>query len=260
MLPLLPEREQKPRPYGVTMVMDKGLGMRQARDLVETSGHLIDFLKLGFGTSLVTNNTQEKVGLYREHDMKVYVGGTLFEAFLIRDRLDDYLRFIDRLGCDTIEISDGSMQIEADRKCDLIEQLSKKYIVVSEVGSKDSDVMFDTDHWITSMKNELSAGSTYVIGEARESGTVGIYEKNGSANDHLIQTIIDKIPTKRIIWEAPLKSQQAWFIRLLGPNVNLGNIGPSEIAALETLRLGLRGDTFFDFLPEELNKYKLSGD
>ncbi len=255
MLPLLPEREQKPRPYGVTMVMDKGLGIRQARDLVETSGHLIDFLKLGFGTSMVTKNTQEKVALYRDYDMKVYVGGTLFEAFLIRDRLDDYLRFIDQLGCDTIEISDGSILIEAERKCALIEKLSKKYTVLSEVGAKDSEVMCDTEHWIKSMEDELSAGSSYVIGEARESGTVGIYEKNGSANDHLIQTIIGKIPTMRIIWEAPLKSQQAWFIRLLGPNVNLGNIAPSEIAALETLRLGLRGDTFFDFLPDEMNKF-----
>ncbi len=257
MLPYLPKRAEKPRLCGVTMVMDKGLGIREARDLVETSGHLIDFLKLGFGTSMVTRNTQEKVALYREYDMKVFVGGTLFEAFLIRDRLEDYLRFIDKLGCDTIEISDGSMQIEADRKCALIERLSEKYTVVSEVGAKDADVVLDTEYWISSMEHELSAGSSFVIGEARESGTVGIYEKNGSADVHLIRDIIEKVPAERIIWEAPLKSQQIYFIRLLGHNVNLGNIAPSEIAALETLRLGLRGDTFFDFLPSEMNTYKL---
>ncbi len=258
MLPLLPERTQKPRSNGVTMVMDKGLGIRQARDLVETSGHLIDFLKLGFGTSLVTKNIQEKIKLYQEYDMKVCVGGTLFEAFLIRDRLDDYLRFINDLGCDTIEVSDGSIQMESERKCALIEQLSKKYTVVSEVGAKDSEVVLDTSHWIQSMENELSAGSSFVIGEARESGTVGIYEKNGSADDQLIRNIISKVPQERIIWEAPLKSQQTWFVRLLGANVNLGNIAPSEIAAVETLRLGLRGDTFFEFLPQEMDKHKLS--
>ena len=258
MLPLLPERTAKPRSKGVTMVMDKGLGIRQARDLVETSGHLIDFMKLGFGTSVVTRNVQEKVELYREYDMKVYLGGTLFEAFLIRDRLDDYLRFVDQLGCDAIEISDGAMQIDPDKKCELISKLSQKYTVVSEVGAKDSDVVIDTNQWIKSMNQELSAGSSFVIGEARESGTVGIYARNGSADVQLIQSIMGKVPTDRIIWEAPLKSQQVWFIQLLGANVNLGNISPTEIAALETLRLGLRGDTFFDFLPEALQKQKLS--
>lgn len=258
MLPLLPERTEKPRSKGVTMVMDKGLGIRQARDLVESSGHLIDFMKLGFGTSVVTRNVQEKVALYREYDMKVYLGGTLFEAFLVRDRLDNYLRFVDQLGCDAIEISDGAMQIDPDKKCELISKLSPKYTVVSEVGAKDSDVVINTDQWIKSMNQELSAGSSFVIGEARESGTVGIYARNGSADEQLIKSIIGKVPADKIIWEAPLKSQQVWFIKLLGANVNLGNISPTEIAALETLRLGLRGDTFFDFLPEALQKQKLS--
>ncbi len=239
------------------MVMDKGLGIRQAHDLAETGGHLIDFLKLGFGTSYVSKNVKEKVKIYREHNMNVCPGGTLFEAFYIRNRLDDYLRYVDEIGCDAVEVSDGSVFIEEEEKCRIIERLASEYIVVSEVGAKESDVHIDTSVWINSMLSELAAGSNYVIGEARESGTVGIYEKNGSADDSLIQNIINAVPAEKIIWEAPLKAQQIWFIRLLGANVNLGNIAPAEIAPLETLRLGLRGDTFFEFLPEEYQKCKL---
>ncbi len=237
--------------------MDKGLGVRQAHDLAETSGHLIDFLKLGFGTSYVSNKVREKVKVYRDHGMKVFVGGTLFEAFYVRNLIDDFLRYVNLLGCDAVEISDGSVFIADEEKCRIIERLASEYTVVSEVGAKETDVHLDTSVWINSMLNELAAGSSYVIGEARESGTVGIYEQNGSADDPLIQDIIKAVPAEKIIWEAPLKAQQIWFIRLLGANVNLGNIAPTEIAPLETLRLGLRGDTFFEFLPEEYQKYKL---
>lgn len=259
MLAFIPERQEKPRTHGITMVMDKGLGIRQAHDLAETSGHLIDFLKLGFGTSYVSKKVKEKVKIYRDHNMKVHTGGTLFEAFYMRNRLDDFLRYVNGLGCDAVEISDGSVFIEEEEKCRIIERLASEFIVVSEVGAKESDVHIDNTVWINSMLSELSAGSSFVIGEARESGTVGIYEKNGSADKLLIQDIIDAVPPEKIIWEAPLKAQQTWFIKLLGPNVNLGNISPAEIAPLETLRLGLRGDTFFDFLPEEFQKYKIKG-
>lgn len=258
MITLLPDRTQKPRTSGITMVMDKGLGLRQAHDIAETYGHLIDFMKLGFGTSLVCKLVKEKVNIYKDKDMLVFVGGTLFEAFYIRNKLDDYIRYINDLGCNAVEISDGSIAIDESEKCRLIEKFSKNYVVVSEVGAKDDDVMIDTGTWIKSMQEELLAGSSFVIGEARESGTVGIYEKNGSADDQLINSILHSVPREKIIWEAPLKSQQTWFIKLLGANVNLGNIAPTEVAALETLRLGLRGDTFFDFLPSELQKYKLS--
>jgi phosphosulfolactate synthase len=258
MLSLLPEREQSPRKTGVTMVMDKGLGVRQAQDLAETTGHLIDFLKLGFGTSVACRKVDEKVKIYRDHGIKVYVGGTLFEAFYVRDQLEAYVKFIDNLGCDAVEISDGSIMMHEDEKCSIIEKLSKKYTVVSEVGAKDSEVLLESGTWATSMHNELAAGSSFVIGEARESGTVGIYEKSGKADTGLIFDILKKVPGEKIIWEAPLKSQQVWFIKQLGSNVNLGNIAPAEVAALETLRLGLRGDTFFDFLPEGFNNYKLT--
>ncbi len=239
------------------MVMDKGLGLRQAQDLVETSGHLIDFIKLGFGTSLVCRQVKDKAWLYREHDIKVFVGGTLFEAFLIRDQLDEYLGYIEELGCDAVEISDGCIRMDHEEKCRIIRQLAEDYTVVSEVGAKADDVVMAAGDWVQAMNKELEAGSSFVIGEARESGTVGIYGKDGCADEALIQEIVARVPGEKVIWEAPAKHQQTWFIQLLGANVNLGNIAPAEIAALETLRLGLRGDTFFNFLPEHFNERKL---
>ncbi len=257
MIRLLPERKEKPRHSGVTMVMDKGLGLRQAQDLVETSGHLIDFIKLGFGTSLVTSQTKDKAWLYREHDIKVYVGGTLFEAFMVRDQFDEYLAYIEELGCDAAEISDGCIRMDHEEKCRIIRQLTEDYTVVSEVGAKSGEVVFAAGDWVEAMNRELEAGSSFVIGEARETGTVGLYDKDGCADEALIQEILAQVPREKVIWEAPAKHQQTWFIRLLGSDVNLGNIAPAEIAALETLRLGLRADTFFDFLPDHLKERKL---
>ncbi len=257
MLDLLPDRETKPRKAGVSMVMDKGLGIRQAEDLAETAGHLIDFLKLGFGTSYVSNKASEKVKCYRQHQMKVFVGGTLLEAFLLRDQLDAYLRYVNKLGCDTIEVSDGSIKLPHDEKCRLIERLAGDFTVLSEVGAKNCQVSMDADSWAACMQKELEAGSSFVIAEARESGTVGIYGKEGAADEGLIQSIINEVSSEKVIWEAPLKKQQVWFIKTFGANVNLGNIAPAEIVALETLRVGLRGDTLFDFLPEKLKQYKL---
>lgn len=238
------------------MVMDKGIGIRQAEDLAETAGHLIDFLKLGFGTAYVSKNAAEKVKLYQENHMHVFVGGTLLEAFLLRDQLDDYLRFVQKLGCDTIEVSDGSIRLPHDEKCRLIERLSGDFTVLSEVGAKDCAVSLDADAWTACMQKELDAGSRFVIAEARESGTVGIYGKEGAADQALIKSILQEVGQEKVIWEAPLKQQQVWFIQSFGANVNLGNIAPAEIVALETLRVGLRGDTFFDFIPEAFKQHK----
>ncbi|MBN2637723.1 MAG: phosphosulfolactate synthase [Bacteroidales bacterium] len=253
-LNFLPERTKMPRTGGITMVMDKGLGMRQAEDMVETAGNLIDFLKLGFGTSYVNPNVKDKIALYQRNGIKVYPGGTLFEAFCIRNQFDDYRRFVEKLGFDSVEISDGSMTLNHDKKCEYIRVLSKEYTVVSEVGSKVAGLEIPIKDWIIQMKSELEAGSFKTIAEARESGTVGIYDLNGKANYELISEISKHLPFESIIWEAPLKSQQAWFIKHFGANVNLGNIAPSEIIPMETLRLGLRGDTFLDFLPDELKE------
>jgi phosphosulfolactate synthase len=232
--------------------MDKGLSTREAENLVENCADLIDFIKLGFGTSFVSNNLEIKIKLFHEAGIKVYLGGTLFEAFLIRDALDNYLKVLDKFGLTTMEISDGSIVLDHDKKCELIARLSKNYTVLSEVGSKEEGIFISPGKWISMMKTELQAGSFKVIGEARESGTVGIYRPNGTAHTMLINKILAAVDKDDIIWEAPKKPQQVWFIKQLGANVNLGNIGPEEVIPLETLRLGLRGDTFFTFLPEQL--------
>jgi phosphosulfolactate synthase len=182
----------------------------------------------------------------------VYCGGTLFEAFYVRNDLKGYLKYVRGLGIDCIEISDGSMVIPHDEKCNLIATLSKDFRVLSEVGSKEEGILISPNKWIRMMQNELAAGSWKVIAEARESGTVGIYRPNGSAHVQLIKRILANVALEDILWEAPKKPQQVWFIKQFGANVNLGNIGPEDIIPLETLRMGLRGDTFFEYLPERL--------
>lgn len=250
----LPEREIKPRKIGITMVMDKGISLRQAQDFIDTSSDFVDFVKLGFGTSLISKNVKEKIKLYQKANLKVYVGGTLFEAFVIRNKFEDYIKYISDLGIDSAEVSDGSIEIDHEKKCEYIFKLSKEFMVLSEVGSKEEGVIIHPSRWIKMMENELKAGSFKVIAEARESGNVGIYHKNGSAHSMLINRIVNKIKIENIIWETPLKSQQVYFLKLFGSNVNVGNISIDDVIPLETLRLGLRGDTFFTFLPESINK------
>ncbi len=253
-LPFIPERDEKPRKKGLTMVMDKGLSVQEARNLCESSEHLIDYLKLGFGTSLVSKNLKEKIEIYKDNNIRVYFGGTLFEAFVIRNMYDDFLKYLSTYNIDMIEVSDGSMHMQHDVKCEYINKLSKNFTVISEVGSKEAGIIIAPNKWIKMMKNELGAGSVNVIAEARESGTVGIYRPNGSAHVVLINKILDNVPKDSILWEAPNKSQQVWFVKLLGANVNLGNIAPNEVISLETIRLGLRGDTFLHYLPDELKE------
>jgi phosphosulfolactate synthase len=253
-LPYVPDRTSQPRNHGLTMVMDKGLSLRQAEDFVEMNAHLADLVKLGFGTSYVTRNLRTKINIYKEAGLKVYLGGTLFEAYIARNMFDDYRLLLDDLGLDMAEVSDGSIVLHPNQKCEYIRQLAKDKIVLSEVGSKEEGILISPAKWIKMMKSELEAGSWKVIAEARESGTVGIYRPSGSAHVSLVNKIIDKIKPEDILWEAPIKKQQVWFIKLLGPNVNLGNIPPEEIIPLETLRLGLRGDTFFDHLPGHIEE------
>ncbi len=256
----LPERTMKSREYGLTMVMDKGLSIRQAEDLMDSAGEQVDIVKLGFGTSAFAKNVKEKVKLYQKEGIKVYVGGTLFEAFYVRNQVDDYRRYIDQLGLDCVEISDGSISIDHKRKCDIIAQFAKDYRVLSEVGSKEEGILISPAKWIKMMQHELEAGSWKVIAEARESGTVGIYRPNGQAHVMLINKIIQKVKPENILWEAPKKPQQVYFIKQFGPNVNLGNIAENEVIPLECLRIGLRGDTFFEFLPKEVTEsFKISG-
>lgn len=244
----LPEREAKPRKKGITMVMDKGLGLKEAELFIDSSAHLVDLVKLGFGTSIISNNLKEKIALYKKAGINVYLGGTLFEAFIIRKQYKDYVKLLDDLNIDYAEVSDGSITIPHNEKCKYISALSKKTTVLSEVGSKEEGIIIHPNKWITMMKKELEAGSWKVIAEARESGTVGIYHSNGKTHSILVDKIISKVNVDDILWEAPQKSQQVWFVKQFGSNVNLGNIGVNDAVALETLRLGLRGDTFFQFI------------
>ena len=240
----IPERTKQPRQHGLTMVMDKGLSLRDAESFISVGAPHTDIVKLGFGTSFVTPNLRAKIELYQQHNIPVYFGGTLFEAFVIRNQFDDYIAMCKDYKIDVIEVSDGSIEIPHTEKCGYIEKISKFAKVFSEVGSKDAAHIIPPYKWIELMSAELSAGASYVIAEAREAGNVGIYRGSGEVREGLVQEILTKIPAEKILWEAPQKAQQLYFLELIGCNVNLGNIAPSEIIPLEAMRIGLRGDTF----------------
>lgn len=250
----LPERTVKPRQIGYTMAMDKGLSVRQAEDFVSNCTDHVDIVKLGWATSYVTPHLKEKIKVYQDAGIPCYFGGTLFEAFIIRDQFDDYRKLLDKYGLNFAEVSDGSIDLDHDKKCDYIRKLTPQVTVLSEVGSKDADKIIPPYQWIELMQKELEAGAWKVIGEAREGGNVGLFRSTGEVRSGLVQEILTKIPFEKIIWEAPQKAQQVWFIKLLGSNVNLGNIAPEEVIPLETIRLGLRGDTFLHFLGLERKK------
>ena len=244
----IPDRAEKPRDKGLTMVMDKGLSLNEAENMVALKSELTDIVKLGFGTSLLTRYIDKKIKLYHKAGIMVYVGGTLFEAFTVRNQFDDFCKLIDKLKLEMVEVSDGSISIEHDTKCEYIQKLSKNFKVISEIGSKcESNSLEDSD-WIEYMNKELQAGSWKVIAEAREGGNVGMFDPNGNIKENLIKKITNKISTSKILWEAPQKKQQVWFINNFGANVNLGNISPNDIISLECLRIGLRGDTFDNYL------------
>ena len=244
----IPDRTEKPRESGYTMVMDKGLSLREAEDMIDSSGDFIDIVKLGWATSYVTSQLDHKIKLYQNAGIPCYLGGTLFEAFVIRDQFDDYMRVVDKYNLEHVEVSDGSITMDHDDKCDYIQRISKNYTVLSEVGSKDAAKIIPPYKWIDQMRTELDSGAWKVIGEARESGNVGLFRDSGEVRQGLVEEILTQIPKDKILWEAPQKAQQVWFIKLCGTNVNLGNIATNEIIPLETIRLGLRGDTFHDHL------------
>ena len=247
----IPERFQKPRTAGITMVMDKGLSVEEAKNFMSVSHPHVDIIKLGFGTSFVTPNLKDKLEVYRSYGLPIYFGGTLFEAFLIRNQFEDYIAICKEFGVGYMEVSDGSITIPHAEKCGYIEKLTQHGIVLSEVGSKDAAHIIPPYKWIELMRAELNAGATYVIAEAREAGNVGIYRGSGEVREGLVQEILTQIPAEKIIWEAPQKAQQLYFIELIGCNVNLGNIAPTEVIPMETMRIGLRGDTFHLYLDKE---------
>ncbi len=248
----IPERNKKPRNHGITMVMDKGLSIEEAKNFMSAANPHVDIVKLGFGTAFVTPNLREKIEIYQRYNIPVYFGGTLFEAFLVRNQFDEFINICKDFKIDYIEVSDGSVTIPHAEKCGYIEKLTKVGTVLSEVGSKDAAHIIPPYKWIELMKAELEAGSTYVIAEARESGNVGIYRGSGEVREGLVQEILTQISEEKIIWEAPQKAQQLYFLELIGCNVNLGNIPPSEVISLEAMRIGLRADTFHLYLNKEI--------
>ena len=244
----IPERSLKPRELGITMVIDKGSSLQECENLIESSSDYIDFVKFGWTTSNFSKNLKEKIELFKKANINVYLGGTLFEAFAIRDQFQDYIDILKEYDLKYAEVSDGSISIPHKKKCEYIEKLAKYVIVFSEIGSKDEKKIIPPYKWIKQMKAELNAGSWKVIGEARESGSVGLFRSSGEVRQGLVEEILTEIPTEKILWEAPQKVQQVWFVKLLGPNVNLGNISGNEVISLETIRVGLRGDTFNQYI------------
>lgn len=243
----LPKRTQKPRQKGLTLVLDKGYSVRQAEDFVEVCSDYIDVIKLGWGTSYVTQNLEQKLDVYKNAGIPVYLGGTLFEAYVLRNQLEEYVKLMQNYGIKHVEVSNGSIWLSDDKKQAIIKDLSKEFHVYSEVGSKNPNDIIPPYKWVRIIEQELEAGAQKVICEARESGTVGVFRPNGEVRSGLIEEITDQIPAEKLIFEAPQKEQQVWFIRKFGSNVNLGNIQPAEVISVETLRLGLRGDTLLDF-------------
>jgi phosphosulfolactate synthase len=234
------------------MVTDKGLSLQDTKDFLTVAAPHVDIVKLAFGTAHVTPNLAEKIKTYQSYNIPVYFGGLLFEAFLVRNQYNDYVNAIKEYGISYIEVSDGSINIPHAEKCGYIEKLAKLGTVLSEVGSKDKDRQHITPpyKWIELMKAEMEAGAQYVIAEARETGTVGLYRDSGEVREGLVQEILTKIPHEKIIWEAPQKNQQLYFLELIGCNANLGNIDPHEVIPLEAMRIGLRGDSFHFYLGE----------
>lgn len=243
----IPERPSKPRDAGLTLMLDKGLSARQVEDVLDVAADYIDLVKLGWGTAVITPGLERKLQIYRGADVPVYFGGTLFEAFFLRDQLDTYKRLLSSLGLEHVEISDGTLHIVHEEKLRCIRSFGADFNVLSEVGSKDIDRIMPPYKWVALIQAELAAGSWKVICEARESGTAGLYRPNGEVRSGLVEEIADLIDRDRLVFEAPRKPQQVWFIQHLGTNVNLGNISPEEVIPLETLRLGLRSDTLFEF-------------
>ena len=243
----LPERTTKPRESGLTHVLDKGLSLDQVRQFIEVSGDYVDIVKLGWGTAVVTPNVKEKIALYQSFGIPVCFGGTFFEVCLRQGKFEEYLALVDECGMECVEISDGTVAMEEEDKLAILRRLSKQYKVLSEVGSKDEAVVITPTRWVDSIKRELEAGAWKVITEGRESGTVGIYRPTGDVKDGLLEEIRTAFDTSQILFEAPIKKQQAWFIKEFGTNVNLGNIPPEEVISVETLRVGVRGDTLLTF-------------
>jgi phosphosulfolactate synthase len=243
----LPDRSTKPRERGITHVIDRGLSAAEVDGLIEVAGASVDVVKLGWGTAVATANLEAKLERYRVHDIPVVLGGTLTELAIMQGRVDGLIAWLRELGIHHVEVSDGTVAIDPTTKRELITRLAKEFTVFSEVGSKDAEAIMAPYRWVEQIRAELEAGAWKVVAEARESGNAGIYRPDGELRMGLIDEITHAVDPGSLIFEAPRKAQQVWFLRRFGPDCNLGNIAPGDVLALETLRLGLRSDTALDF-------------
>jgi phosphosulfolactate synthase len=252
----LPQRDVKPRRAGRTMVMDGGLPTHYFTDLIGSFGDLIDVVKFGWGTSVVTNDLKYKIDALHENRVDYYFGGTLFEKFVVQDRFDDWRRYCDKFECRHVEVSNGTIPLSNAEKADYVHRLAGDYTVYSEVGYKDpqrSEALVSAD-WISYIREDLEAGAHTVITESRESGRSGVALANGEPRMELIQEIAASgIDTDSVMFESPTRPLQIAFLRQFGPSVNLGNIAPTDVVGLETLRLGLRADTLMDYIDSEVD-------
>ena len=244
----LPQRPSKPRETGLTHVIDIGLAPRDAESLMKTAAEHIDLIRLGFGSAYVTGALQEKVDLYRSHGVPVALGGTLTEIAWLQRRVDGLRSWLKELGIEHVEVSSGSVAIPPEEKVELIRALAADdFTVYAEVGEKDPAAIMAPYRWVELIEEALEAGAAKVVCEGRASGDAGMYRPDGEARTGLIDEIVHSIDFHRLIFEAPQRHQQVWFIEHLGPDVNLGNIRPDDVIPLETLRLGLRADTLHLF-------------
>jgi phosphosulfolactate synthase len=255
----LPERTSKPRRQGLTHVIDRGLPIATLESLLDVAGAHIDFVKFGWGTAYVSRHIRAKVVACQESRVRTCVGGTLLELATAQGKLREFVRWTDSLGFDAVEVSEGTVELGPGIKEGLIEALARDFSVLAEVGSKDPAEPVRPEVWATQMRRDLDAGADFVIAEGRESGTVGLYGADGSVRESLVAALLGGVPAPRIIFEAPSPVQQKWFVRHLGVDVNLGNVAPDEVIALETLRRGLRADTAGLALPRQGSRLESGG-
>lgn len=241
----LPKRNNKPRKTGITSLHDISLTTKQLESILEEHHEFVDLAKLGIGTAYITPNLKKKIEIYKSFNIEVYFGGTLFEKFYSQDKLDLYKKYLEDHQINSVEVSTGTIDLDIDKRVEIVKDFSKDFMVLSEVGSKDSDAVMAPSKWLHEIDSLFEAGSSYVITEGRDSGTAGMFRSNGEIRTGLLEDILNSSEIDKMIFEAPTPASQIYFINKVGSNVNLGNINPYGVLQLETQRQSLRSDTFF---------------
>ena len=239
----LPARQRKPRTAGLTHVLDKGTAPVLLAAVLDAAGEAVDVVKVGWGIAYLDRNLKERVALCHAAGIVVSLGGTLLELAAAQGRVAELREWAAGQGVDALEVSNGLLGLSLEEKAALIRELAADFTVLAETGAKDGSVPVVPQRWVAEMEADLAAGARWAIAEGRESGTVGLFDADGRVREQLVELIAARLPLERVIFEAPRKAQQAWFVRQFGPQVSLGNVALDDILPLETLRLGLRADT-----------------